>query len=1043
MNKVFKKVLNRSTGQFIVVSENAKCSTKSKAKTQGAISNSENAQSNLKKLFKATSIAVTVAFSTSATFAAQSNLSDDVGSFLTEIYSSFENNTNKTLTAGEIQQLDDFYSDRYGYEIEGIYSEYRDHYGITTVSARDVFEFIRQYNYDLSNDGNFDAGWGSSWSIEGTGLTTYGVQNNNFGVANVVAGIQNNITGSMNNAVGSELNVTGDHNVVIGTNASTHRDAGGDVLNLQVLERNQVDLNDDYTSFFSNILNDLYESGKITLEQYVANASYSFGPENEFVNAPAIDGSYNTVMGSYNDVTGDKNTLIGNSNTVAKSNNATIVGNTNVSNGNDNTFVGSGNFVTGNNNTVIGSNDISAFNAELARINKTVYANESAKKADLAKLAGSYGSYITGNNIVAIGTKLDVKADNSVVIGNNVTSSVSGATVIGNNLVVDGTIAGTASYITNEVADNIVMFGGQRFTQILDGENPFDGVALQQIGGFASGYYQAHNNLMSSVEALNLNSEQDAEKLFKEVALRIDTIKNEDKIKIQEEIDLGFAEKTSGTADSTLTTTMKGVETTLSEFAKEKYTTLRSQALGIANAQDKQLNSRVTESLNASQQQALDQLNAKLDGKKSELAKGLEDITSDKKQGYLSAADEAIQKASDSKKNEALGYIKAEDESRLSDSSKLIDELIANSGTSNSNGATSNTGLGSQAGHYDNLLDYAADQDTVLLQNTKDKTDNLVYQSKEDKQTDIDSAIKGQVDQAIDTNKALDDSTKNQLTQDMAQKDADILSETNKLTKEIIAENTAVTRDLITLQDQVTLNSIKDQTDANNAKTLTDLNSNFDALDKVVLDSGKNAITNGDKNTYENLEKYILVQDELVASKSEKIIKDLAESTETNTSIFITAADEAIWEEFQKHLGTGGGVTDEASAIDYAANQDAKNLATLKLLADAKDLQVLQSAKDYADSKFNNISDRIASRDAKIQAGVAGAYALSSLPQASYPGQAGTAWAMSSKGGQSAVAVGYTMMTDDSKYLIKSGIARDSKSKFSGGASVTRYILPQ
>lgn len=1045
MNKVFKKVLNRSTGQFIVVSENAKCTSKIKANKQGTISIS-NAQSCIKKVFKTTSIALAVVLSSSTSFAATSNVTGDVGAFLTQIYSQFETNTQRTLTTEEISQLDEYYTDKYAGEIEGIFNEVRN--TTPTATAIDVIQYMDVNGYHLTNDSNHQQGFNNSTALEGTGLTSYGVGNNNHGVANVVVGIENNTVGYLNNVVGSSLNVNGDHNVVIGSNESTMKDAGGDVLNLQVLKRNASAGNVSYGAHLNGMLSELYSKGTISLQEYVANASYFTYLDNDFYTNPAVNGLYNTVQGNYNDVKGNKYTLFGNSNTVAAGSSGltsggTIVGNSNYTSGNDNTVVGSGNFITGSNNTVIGANDMTAFNEALASINATIYENSAELNADLSALDNAYGSYITGNNVVAIGTNLNVSASNSVVIGNNVTNNVSGATVIGNDLVVDAQAANEYSYITNAQANNQVMFGGQRFTQILDGVNAFDGVALGQINAIASVYYEAHNDLVGKAEALNLTTFQDPEKLFQEVAARIDVIKAEDQERIKGEIDLEFANQTAGMAASTLEKTMVGVESEISNFGAQKYQTLRNQALEIANEQDVLLKERLSDSLTESQSQALEQLNAKLDGKKAELKTSLDAITAGKKDDYLAKGNEAVHETAEAKKAEGVSYIKEQDEARYLQSVEYMDDLIANAGTGGTGGATSNTGLGSQANHYDNLEDYAADQDTVLLQNTKDKTDNLVYQSKEDKQSDIDAAINEQVGQAIDVNKAKDEATKNQLASDMANKDADILAKTNDLTRDIVAENTAVTRDLISLQDQVTLNAIITDTDANNAKTLSDLNDSLDALDKVALETGKNVIKAGDEQTYANLEKHILAEDAKTAAQAEKVITESAQATETTSTSFITAADEAIWEEFQKHLGTGGGVTDEASAIAYAKDQDAKNLGTLKLLADAKDQQVLQSAKDYADNKFNNLGDRIANRDAKIQAGVAGAYALSSLPQASYPGQAGTAWSMSSKGGQSAIAVGYTMMSDDSKYLFKSGVARDSKSKFSGGASVTRYILPQ
>lgn len=1037
-------MFNKNTGQFIVVSENAKCKSKKSASSQGTVTSPLNIQCNPLQVFKSTAIALAVALTTTTSFATTSNQTGVLGEFLTQIYTQFESKTNITLTDDQVSQLDNHYLGQYEYEIPNIVDAYRQ--DNPNGSIEDVLEYMRANSIQLSYESNNQRGNMNSWTSEGTGLTSFGTYINNHGAANIAIGIESNSIGFMNNVVGSSLQVKGDHNVVIGSNESTFKDAGGDVLNLQVLQRNTAKAGFEQTEYDSILyaeLNRQYLDGTITLEQFVANvATGNFNLQNGTDLLPTVQGSYNTVLGSFNDVKGDRNTLLGNSTTVHNSNRATVVGNTNVITGDDNTVLGSGNAVNGQNNTIIGSNDISAFNAELARINATQYNDAGEKAADLANLADLYGSLINGDNLVAVGTGLKIDANNSVVVGNNVTNTADGVTVIGSNLTVDGTAPQASAYITGLTADNQVMFGGQRFTQILDGVDATDGVALNQIQTIASGYYEAHGNLVSNVDSLNLKTFQDEEKLFKEVAARIDTIKAEDELRIQGEIDTKFAESTATMAQDTLNTTMNGVEQGISVYAETKYQTLRSQALTIANNQNAQLNERATDTLNTTQTQALAELNAKLAVKSAQLSSGLKDIAEGKATDHLTQGQQAIVDASNTKKSEGIDYIQAEDNNRFNESVSYIDDLIGKAGTGSTGGTSSNTGLGSQDKHYDNLEDYAADQDTVLLSNTKDKTDNLIHQAKDDMQAGIDAAINAQVIQATDQNKVLDAETKQQLVADLGSKDAEVLAQTNDLTREIVSENLSTTRDLITAQDQVTLNSITTQTDANNSKTLTDLNNQFDRLDQVVLQSGKDALKIGDEQTYQNLQNHILVQDEKLAAEAEKLIIDSASITQTGASEYITTADTSIWDEFQKHLGTGGGVTDEASAIEYATKQDAKNLATLKIIADAKDQQVLQTAKDYADEKFVGLGEQISSRDAKIQAGVAGAYALSSLPQASYPGQAGTSWSMASKSGQSAVAFGYTMMTDDSKYLFKSGVSRDSKSNFSGGASVTRYILP-
>lgn len=112
------------------------------------------------------------------------------------------------------------------------------------------------------------------------------------------------------------------------------------------------------------------------------------------------------------------------------------------------------------------------------------------------------------------------------------------------------------------------------------------------------------------------------------------------------------------------------------------------------------------------------------------------------------------------------------------------------------------------------------------------------------------------------------------------------------------------------------------------------------------------------------------------------------------------------------NLGDGNGSTTRISNVSAAVNDnDAVNYAQLK--------QSVQEANYYTDQKMGEMNSKIEGVEDKMSGGIASAMAMASLPQAYAPGASMTSLAGSTYNGETAVALGVSMVSASGSWVYK------------------------
>jgi autotransporter adhesin len=111
-------------------------------------------------------------------------------------------------------------------------------------------------------------------------------------------------------------------------------------------------------------------------------------------------------------------------------------------------------------------------------------------------------------------------------------------------------------------------------------------------------------------------------------------------------------------------------------------------------------------------------------------------------------------------------------------------------------------------------------------------------------------------------------------------------------------------------------------------------------------------------------------------------------------------------------LGDGSGSTTRISNVSAAVNDtDAVNYAQLK--------QSVESANTYTDQKMGEMNSKIRGVEDKMSGGIASAMAMAGLPQAYAPGASMTSLAGSTYNGETAVALGVSMVSASGSWVYK------------------------
>jgi len=125
--------------------------------------------------------------------------------------------------------------------------------------------------------------------------------------------------------------------------------------------------------------------------------------------------------------------------------------------------------------------------------------------------------------------------------------------------------------------------------------------------------------------------------------------------------------------------------------------------------------------------------------------------------------------------------------------------------------------------------------------------------------------------------------------------------------------------------------------------------------------------------------------------------------------------------------GAAGGITRQINNVAAGtADSDAANVAQLKALEDK--LGAGQNAS------FGQLDGRIRDVGKRADAAAASAIAQSSIPQATKAGASGIGVGTGVYGGQSAIAVGFSSVSQSENWVFKGNVSANSKGRFGAGA---------
>ena len=156
-----------------------------------------------------------------------------------------------------------------------------------------------------------------------------------------------------------------------------------------------------------------------------------------------------------------------------------------------------------------------------------------------------------------------------------------------------------------------------------------------------------------------------------------------------------------------------------------------------------------------------------------------------------------------------------------------------------------------------------------------------------------------------------------------------------------------------------------------------------------------------------------------VKTKTAEVSEKVTVGTSNNA---VVVEDNAIY--FK--TGTGPKIT--SGGID-AGNTRIQNVADAQAPTDAVNLRQLNQVGGRLMSRINDV-------DKRAKAGIAQAIATAGLPQAYQPGKAMAAAAAGTFGGESAIAIGVSKISDNGHWVFKGTFSGNTESKFGGSIGV-------
>ena len=124
------------------------------------------------------------------------------------------------------------------------------------------------------------------------------------------------------------------------------------------------------------------------------------------------------------------------------------------------------------------------------------------------------------------------------------------------------------------------------------------------------------------------------------------------------------------------------------------------------------------------------------------------------------------------------------------------------------------------------------------------------------------------------------------------------------------------------------------------------------------------------------------------------------------------------------HLGGGNGGTTRISNVSAGVNNnDAVNYAQLK--------QSVQETKQYTDQRMVEMDNKLSKTESKLSGGIASAMAMTGLPQAYTPGASMASIGGGTYNGESAVALGVSMVSANGRWVYKLQGSTNSQGEYS------------
>lgn len=102
--------------------------------------------------------------------------------------------------------------------------------------------------------------------------------------------------------------------------------------------------------------------------------------------------------------------------------------------------------------------------------------------------------------------------------------------------------------------------------------------------------------------------------------------------------------------------------------------------------------------------------------------------------------------------------------------------------------------------------------------------------------------------------------------------------------------------------------------------------------------------------------------------------------------------------------------------------------------ADAVNVRQLNQQGNVLNQRIDNLANNVKKNKKRTDAGIAATAAMSNIPQVMLPGKSGIGVGVGNRSGQTAVAVGYSRASNNSKHIIKLSAGVDTQSKTTFGA---------